>query len=201
MQPEKNYRILVVDDIAAIHQDFRKVLLKEDNDELENFDQLHEILFNPEIEKTTDHNPIFEIDSAYQSNEALASIKKSLAENKPYALTFVDGIMPPGEDGIETIRRIWEEDPYIQTVICTAFTMYSREEISQRLGKSDRLFLVQKPFDKSSVILIASLLTRKWSILRKLQAGTTTSEMREEAQTELKSIADELKNNGYLLTN
>lgn len=201
MQPENKYRILVVDDIAAIHQDFRKVLLKEDNKEIDNFDELHELLFNPEIEKAVDHNPTFEIDSAYQSNEALTSIKKSLADKNPYALTFVDGIMPPGEDGIETIRRVWELDPNIQTVICTAFTMYSREEISQRLGKSDRLFLVQKPFDKSSVLLITSLLTRKWNILRTLQDSTTTSDAREKAQTELKNIADQLKNNGYLLTN
>jgi CheY-like chemotaxis protein len=199
MQRDKNYRILIVDDIAAIHQDFRKVLLKENNDELNDFDQLHELLFNPETEKKEDHNPNFEIDSAYQSNEALSSIKKSLADKNPYALTFVDGIMPPGEDGIETIRKIWEQDPYIQTVICTAFTLYSREEISERLGNSDRIFLLQKPFDKASVIRIANLLTKKWSILRNLQEKTPP-EVREKAQFELKIIANELKNSGYLLS-
>lgn len=201
MQTENNYRILVVDDIAAIHQDFRKLLLKDENDELKNFDQLHSALFHSESGTQEDSVSPFKIDSAYQSNEALIAIKKSLKDKNPYALTFVDGIMPPGEDGIETIRRIWDEDPNIQTVICTAFTLYSREEINKRLGKSERLFILPKPFDRASVLQISSLLTKKWNINRELQDKNLPPNTQEKAHLELKKIAEELKNSGYLLSN
>ena len=63
----------------------------------------------------------FELDSAYQGQEALEMVKQALAENRPYAMAFVDVRMPPGWDGIETIARIWEVDPELQIVVCTAY--------------------------------------------------------------------------------
>jgi CheY-like chemotaxis protein len=59
----------------------------------------------------------FQIDSAFQGQEGLASVQKARQENFPYSLIFVDGRMPPGWDGIETTVRIWEEDPEVQIVI------------------------------------------------------------------------------------
>ena len=48
-------------------------------------------------------------------------VKRALAENRPYAMAFVDVRMPPGWDGVETIARIWEVDPELQVVVCTAY--------------------------------------------------------------------------------
>ena len=58
----------------------------------------------------------FEIDSAYQGQEGVLLVKKALEEGRPYALAFVDVRMPPGWDGVETARKIWEIDPDIQIV-------------------------------------------------------------------------------------
>ena len=55
-----------------------------------------------------------ELDSAFQGQEGLALIRQALAENRPYAMAFVDVRMPPGWDGVETIARIWEEYPDLQ---------------------------------------------------------------------------------------
>ena len=73
--------------------------------------------------------PMFEIDSAYQGQEGLDLIEKSLLENRPYALAFVDVRMPPGWDGVETTCKIWEKYPDLQVVICTAYSDYSWEEM------------------------------------------------------------------------
>ena len=50
-------------------------------------------------------------DHAFQGNDALKMVEEAETSENPYALIFVDVRMPPGWDGIETIRRIWEKFP------------------------------------------------------------------------------------------
>ena len=56
-------------------------------------------------------------------------VRKAVAEGRPYPLAFVDVRMPPGWDGIETTRRIWERFPFTEIVICTAYSDYSPEQM------------------------------------------------------------------------
>ena len=72
--------------------------------------------------------------------------------------------MPPGEDGIDTIERIWKIDTQIQVVICTAYAKYSWENLKERFGDTDRLFILKKPFDSIEVIQLACSLTKKWNL-------------------------------------
>ena len=104
----------------------------------------------------------FELDSAYQGQEGLEMVKRALAENRPYALAFVDVRMPPGWDGIETIARIWEVDPELQVVVCTAYADYSWEEMRAKVGQPDSLLVLKKPFDNIEVQQLAHALTKKW---------------------------------------
>jgi CheY-like chemotaxis protein len=53
----------------------------------------------------------FEIDSAFQGQEGLDLIEKSLQENHPYAMAFVDVRMPPGWDGVETTAKSGKNIP------------------------------------------------------------------------------------------
>ncbi|PYJ99798.1 MAG: hybrid sensor histidine kinase/response regulator [Verrucomicrobia bacterium] len=91
-------------------------------------------------------------------------IEKSLRENRPYAMAFVDVRMPPGWDGVETTAKIWQRYPDLQVVICTAYSDYSWEEMLQRLGYSDRLVILKKPFDNIEVLQLANSLTEKWRL-------------------------------------
>ena len=75
--------------------------------------------------------------------------------------------MPPGWDGIETIARLWQVDPDLQTVICTAFADYSWDEMIGKLGQSDRLLILKKPFDPIEVQQLASALVEKWNAVRR----------------------------------
>jgi CheY-like chemotaxis protein len=113
MNKSNNRRILIVDDNTSIHQDFKKVLIpekEEDLSDIENvlFDSEETSPFDSKIDKK-----IFDyrLDFASQGDEALSKVKKSLEENDPYALVFMDVRMPPGPDGIETTNKIWELDP------------------------------------------------------------------------------------------
>jgi diguanylate cyclase (GGDEF)-like protein/PAS domain S-box-containing protein len=160
MNDTKNRRILVVDDNAAIHEDFRKILgRKNRNAEI---DQLERELFG--LEPAPIH--AYDIDSAFQGQEALAKVEAALAKGEHYALAFVDMRMPPGWDGVQTIQKIWEVDPEIQIVISTAYSDYSWEQILARFGESDRLLVLKKPFDTGEVCQLACALTEKWHLAR-----------------------------------
>jgi CheY-like chemotaxis protein len=158
--PRKNHRILVIDDNRAIHADFRKILtpskLPHDSSEEE------AALFGKTTVKF--QYPAFEIDSAYQGQEGLDLIEKSLLEARPYALAFVDVRMAPGWDGIETTCNIWEKYPDLQVVICTAYSDHSWEEILRKLGYSDRMVILKKPFENIEVLQLAVAMTEKWRL-------------------------------------
>jgi len=74
--------------------------------------------------------------------------------------------MPPGWDGIETISRLWEVDPDLQVVICTAYSDYSWEETLEKLGHADQFIVLKKPFDTIEVLQLAEALTEKWRLSR-----------------------------------
>jgi YesN/AraC family two-component response regulator len=77
-------------------------------------------------------------------------------------MAFVDVRMPPGWDGLETTRRIWELDPNLQVVLCTAYSDYSWGEMFEKLGHRDGLLILKKPFDSVEAIQLAQALTEKW---------------------------------------
>jgi two-component system sensor histidine kinase/response regulator len=161
IDPLNNHRILVIDDNRAIHDDFRKILTNSSS-VANDLDEEEAALFGVTAIKF--QLPPFEIDSAYQGQEGLNLIEKSLQENRPYALAFVDVRMPPGWDGIETTCKIWEKYPDLQVVICTAYSDYSWEEMLGMLGYSDRMVILKKPFDNIEVLQLAIAMTEKWRL-------------------------------------
>ncbi|HEV8629340.1 MAG TPA: ATP-binding protein, partial [Thermoanaerobaculia bacterium] len=156
-----NRRILVVDDNRAIHEDFRKILGPATVTE-EALAEAAAALFGEET--TASGSPVFSVDSAYQGQEALQLVARARAEGAPYAMAFVDVRMPPGWDGVETTARIWAEDPDVQIVICTAYSDYSWGEMLEKLGRSDRLVILKKPFDNIEVLQLANALSEKWRL-------------------------------------
>jgi len=166
-----NHRILIVDDNHAIHEDIRKILCPaEINPELAKSKAL---LFGQEEEDSDQIH--FEIESAFQGQEGLKKVEEAETSGRPYAMAFVDVRMPPGWDGVETIRRIWAKFPRLQIVICTAYSDYSWEQMIQQIGRSDSLLILKKPFDNIEVVQLAHALTRKWLVSR--QAETRVEDL------------------------
>jgi diguanylate cyclase (GGDEF)-like protein len=156
-------RILVIDDNDAIHTDFRKTLQRESP--TGRLAAAASMLFG-DAPKDAGGSPSFEIESAMQGELGFEMVKRSVAENRRYAMAFVDMRMPPGWDGVETIQHLWEADPDLQVVICTAYTDYSWEQIIAKLGATDRLLILKKPFDPIEVCQLATALTEKWKLKR-----------------------------------
>ncbi len=161
INPEKNHRILVIDDNKAIHEDFRAILTKP-KAPAKDMAEVEAALFGDTLSQVA--SPEFQINSAFQGQEGLDLIEKSLQENHPYAMAFVDVRMPPGWDGVETTAKIWQKYPDLQVVICTAYSDYSWEEMLKKLGYSDRLVILKKPFDNIEVLQLAISMTEKWRL-------------------------------------
>jgi signal transduction histidine kinase len=164
--PLVNRRILVIDDNPAIHDDFRKILCP--NGGAQGLEADEAAIFGVQKEAAASAN--FEVDFATQGKEGLEKVKKAVAEERPYALAFIDGRMPPGWDGVETIANIWQTYAELQIVICTAYSDYSWEEIVKRVGQSDSLVILKKPFDNVEVLQLAHAMTRKWSLNQQARA-------------------------------
>lgn len=177
MSVPANRRILVVDDTPAIHQDFRKILSPSAGSD-DSLDDTESLLFGtPQVNRLQ-----FQIDSAYQGEEALELVKRAQAEGQPYALVFADMRMPPGWDGLQTIEQLWKADPRLQIALCTAFSDYSWETMSERIEFDDQLLILKKPFDTLEIRQMASAMTWKWQLAqdaaRKMRSLERTIEER-----------------------
>jgi two-component system NtrC family sensor kinase len=160
---DDNRRILIIDDTPSIHEDIRGILGGQSQDHA-TLGALGAALFD-EAAPPAAEQP-FELSSAYQGAEGVALVKEAMLQQRPYAVAFVDVRMPPGWDGVETIDRLWREDPDLQIVICTAFSDHSWSDIKHRLSPADSLLILRKPFDGVEIRQVAHALTVKWALRR-----------------------------------
>jgi signal transduction histidine kinase len=167
-------RIIVIDDNPDIHNDFATILAaKDDHLRLES---LESELFGFDRRQPAWEGPGYDLDFATQGRQGVEKIKSAIDQKRPYQLAFVDMRMPPGWDGLKTIKEIWRIDPQIQVVLCTAYSDYSWEQINQTLGMTENLLILKKPFDSSEVAQMASTLTQKWLLAQKAKMKHTELE-------------------------
>lgn len=186
MSDTRILKIIVIDDNPAIHQDFIKILTtnKPKSHLQAGMEHLENALFGETSEAPVAKLPNFTIDTASQGQEGVEKIKKAYEAGEPYSLAFVDIRMPPGWDGVETIKHIWEVDENIQVVICTAYSDYTWEQTVEELGQTDNLLIIKKPFDNIAVRQLACALTKKWQLLQEAKCYTTSLEVRINERTE-----------------
>jgi putative two-component system response regulator len=170
----KNRRILVIDDKESIHEDFRQIL--SEGPANTSLDAARAAVFGSNapargsLRSTSneDDSVGFEVDCAFNGHEGLEKVVNAERQGRPYAMAFVDLRMESDWDGIETIEHLWKIQPQLQVVICTAYSDYSWTDIIERLGTTERLLILKKPFDNVEVRQLAVSLTEKWELLNRL---------------------------------
>jgi two-component system NtrC family sensor kinase len=161
-------RILVVDDNESIHHDFRQILDRSSRDaSLTSLDELERAL-GGEPTPTPAASITYGLSFVSQGEDAIHAVSQACAAGRAFGVAFVDIRMPPGIDGIETIERLWQIQPDLEIVLCSAYSDYSWDEIAGRLCPGDRLVVLRKPFDPIEVRQLAACLSEKWSRGRKL---------------------------------
>jgi PAS domain S-box-containing protein len=175
-------RILVIDDNRSIHDDFRKILApaKTADDALK---AAEAALFGTATPAQSS-SQTFTIDTASQGEEGLQMVKRALNEGQPYAMAFVDVRMPPGWDGIETTRQIWQVCPDMQIVICTAYADCCWSDVQEQIKPRDRMLILKKPFDIIEVLLLAISLTEKSRLLLESKSHLQDLEQRVKLRTQ-----------------
>ncbi len=159
-----NWRVLIVDDQKEIHDDFREMLthavVESPADELA-------ATFIPE-QGPRFFLPEFELFHAESGEEACAIARAGKESGRPVAVAYVDVRMPPGMDGIETVRRLREVDGDIEIVIMTAYTDRPLPEIIGDVEPLHKVLYIRKPFSREEVRQITLSLVGKWNVEQEL---------------------------------
>ena len=181
-----NRRVLVIDDQESIHFAFRTIFRS--MGDTASSDQQTPASLTDQQEQIG-----YRVDFASSGNEGVQKACQANADNDPYALAFVDMKMDPGPDGIETIRRIWNDCPETQIVICTAMVDFSWPVLMDELGESDQLLVLKKPFDTAEVLQLAFALTEKWNLARQARLNALQMEQTVQSRTlEIKQAHEKL---------
>ena len=158
-----NRRVLVVDDQEEIHDDFDEILTSE------SIDPAIKALGGA-FRSRPDDNPLpsFDLSHAMDGAGAHDMIKAAREADDPFALAYIDVRMPPGMDGIETIRRIREFEPALEIVIMTAYSDKPLPEIVHDMAMLHKLLYIRKPFAREEIQQITRALVDKWNIEQRL---------------------------------
>jgi signal transduction histidine kinase len=188
--PTMNRLILVIDDNPLVCEDFRKIL--QTNISASSLAEARAALF--EDTPQDDLQEGFEVDCADQGQTGLAMVESGVQRGCPYAVAFVDMLMPPGWDGIETIDYLWRADPELEIVMCTAFTDLLWDRLTQQVGHTDKLLILRKPFDNIEVWQLASALTQKWHLAQQGKRQLASfQEMVEQHRQDLQTVNERLQ--------
>lgn len=160
--------VLAIDDNHGNLQLYHQVLVGDTTvgSPTRHLDALEAALFGSQPAAPGRERPRFALSLCSSGQDGRDCMLRARAAGRPYALAFVDMHMPGGWDGLQTIEALWREDPELQVVICSAYADHSWEDISARLGRSDRLLILRKPFDPIEILQLACTLCEKWNLQR-----------------------------------
>lgn len=158
-------RILVIDADPATQREFRSILAFDESEREPNHAELE--LFR-DLPSAAD--PLrFEVETATHGEEGWQKARTANSSSGPFAVAFVDVGPAAGWDAVETTAQLWREDRDLQVVLCSASSDYSWRGMVHKLGVSDRLLILRKPFDQIEVLQCAHALARKWLLARALR--------------------------------
>ena len=153
------YKVLAVDDTPSLIDAYRKVF-KASAEDRELTAMADAFADDPapavEINEQHQHEVAIQLDCFSQGLDAVAAIEKAFLQNDPYLVAFVDMRMPPGIDGLETMRRMWMIDHNLQIIICTAHHDHELSDIrAQAIALNGTFLIIRKPFDPEEVLQAA----------------------------------------------
>ena len=149
-------KILIVDDDHDIHPLIVKIIEKVNKQDGNKFGEIDNLLADLKGQENKDADSgdksgvEFSFDHAFQGEEALKFIEQ--ANSSPYDVVFMDVRMPPGIDGIQTIKEVRKQNPEYPFIICTAYMDYTWEEVVKILGSESNIALMKKPFTKQKIL-------------------------------------------------
>jgi signal transduction histidine kinase/chemotaxis response regulator CheB len=175
-------RILVIEDEPAVVEAYRAVLAPVGGLSGSRLDDLRSRLFGPGPGAASGGAPRFDVTCVSQGDEGVEAVRQALAQDRPFAVVFIDVRMPPGPDGLWTAREVRRLDAQVDLVIVTAFSDVDPEVIARQLPPLDKVFYLQKPFHPTEVRQFAVALGTKWRAERSLGLVDALRQAKEAAE-------------------
>ncbi len=138
--------------------------------------------------------PSFDVTISHQGDDAVRAVQASVAENRPFAVAFLDLGIPSRQDELWTAEHIRKSDPLLEIVIVTAYCTIPLKEIIRRVPPADKLLYLQKPFDAAEIEQFVSALGAKWQ--KEMQMRKEFDFLKHQLQVqsaELQRVHEELK--------
>ncbi len=166
-----NTSVLVIDDEEMVRDNIEEILSpRKISAESVSVDQAASVLFDtpdkPLIAPRTSNIPNFTVHKAANGMEGLELVKKSILEDRPYAVIFLDMRMP-GWDGMETAEQIRKYDSKAEIIFVTAFSDRSIEDIIARAGQNVGYHC--KPYAAEEITQLATKAVTDYNKLRNLE--------------------------------
>ena len=153
--------VLVIDDQEAILANFATLLDPRQDDVAATLDELALALGDASTPQATSQAIRYQMSYARQGSEGVERCRAAKHAGTPFSVAFVDIHMPPGIDGVQTAVELWNIQPDLEIVLCTAHSVYTWQEILDRVPRRDQLVILRKPFDPIEVRQLAACLTDK----------------------------------------
>ncbi len=184
---QKVFRILVADDEVSILNVFDKIFSGKKTDYM-----LSSKTGELSSKDSSDQSVIsFDLVTCWQGDEAVDVVKRSLEQNLPFSVAFLDIRMPPGPDGVWAAEQIRGLDPDIEIVIITGYSDFHPQEIARLIPPVYKLLYIKKPLHRQEVVQVASALASKWHTERELREIHRELERRVQERTRELAIANQ----------
>lgn len=190
-QREFNTRVLVIDDEESVRDSFGLALGPKVRHSQELLDAAAALFDDePPIAATVPYNGLeFQLDTARTGREGFTKVEVALAEDRPYAVVFVDMRMP-GWDGLKTVEQIRSVDLRCEIIFVTAYSEQPLEYIVQSVGTNIGYFL--KPFANDEVKQMATKAVIDWNKAREMERLLRTFSALDSERGDLESLLADL---------
>jgi len=193
-----NKRILVIDDNASIHEDFKKVLgLPVQDKSISEIEEMNQDLFGVKLARA---GVGFDLSFALTGNRGCLLVAEAIEAGCPFGLVFLDQYLPD-LDVISIITTIWEKAPRTEIVMISTFAVDSWQAPVEELGLTSRLLFLRKPIDTLVLRQMALSLLEKYSLSEKSSNATDQLPGERERQLELALAAMTTRNRELLEIN
>ncbi len=160
-----NRRILVCDDEPEIAKGIHRILCPDEAKASALSRSSRSLKNSDEAKRASDG---FEVVVVNSPNEALAAVRKSMLEGRPFAMGFFDVMLGADIDGIELVKQAVQIDPQLYAVFVTAYHDRNVDAIGAFLGENnrDKWDYINKPFTDGEILQKARNVTSLWDLQR-----------------------------------
>lgn len=167
-----NQRILIVEDQMEIANSYKDILNQQSISEMAKSSRSSRSSRASGSEESNviplnvDNKFNFELTVVHSAADAILKMKEAIANNKPYAMGFIDVLLGEGMDGIELAHELLKIDSQFYLVFVTAYHDRDINSIHKLLGEDnvDHWDYLNKPFTEGEIVQKARNLVSLWNL-------------------------------------